>query len=182
MLRYRSQVPEFAAAAVTSRLATVADFPEKGILFRDLTPVLADAASFAAVVENLGDAFAGRFDAVAGVEARGFLLASAVAYRAGTGVIAVRKAGKLPGPVITERYSLEYGEAALEIEPGHLPDGCRVLILDDVLATGGSVNATARLLRRAGCTIAGVGVVLELAGLGGRARLEGFGLHSILSL
>ena len=151
-------------------------------MFRDLTPVLADAAAFAAVIDNLGDAFAGRFDAVAGVEARGFLLASAVAYRAGTGVIAVRKAGKLPGPVITERYSLEYGEAALEIEPGHMASGCRVLILDDVLATGGSVNATARLLRRAGCEIAGVGVVLELADLGGRARLDGFQLHSILSL
>jgi len=167
---------------VTSRLATVADFPEKGILFRDLTPVLADASSFAAVVENLGDAFAGRFDAVAGVEARGFLLASAVAYRAGTGVIAVRKAGKLPGPVITEQYSLEYGDAALEIEPEHVPAGRRVLILDDVLATGGSVNATASLLQRAGCSVTGVGVVLELNGLGGRESLAGFELHSILAL
>ncbi|MHA6668689.1 adenine phosphoribosyltransferase [Homoserinimonas sp. A447] len=175
-------MPESAASAVTSRLSTVPDFPEKGVLFRDLTPVLADARSFAAVVDNLGDAFAGQFDAVAGVEARGFLLASAVAYRAGTGVIAVRKAGKLPGPVITERYSLEYGEAALEIEPGHVPTGCRVLILDDVLATGGSVNATARLLQRADCTIAGVGVVLELEGLGGRERVGDLRLHSILSL
>lgn len=175
-------MPESAAAAVTSRLATVPDFPEEGILFRDLTPVLADASGFAAVIENLGDAFAGRFDAVAGIEARGFLLASAVAYRAGTGVIAVRKAGKLPGPVITEEYSLEYGSAALEIEPDYLPAGCRVLILDDVLATGGSVDATARLLQRAGCTVAGVGVVLELDGLGGRARLEGFELHTILTI
>ena len=181
-LRYRCGVPESAAAAVTSRLATVPDFPEKGILFRDLTPVLADASSFAAVIENLGDAFAGRFDAVAGVEARGFLLASAVAYRAGTGVIAVRKAGKLPGPVIAEEYSLEYGSAALEIEPDHVPAGYRVLILDDVLATGGSVGATARLLQRAGCTVAGVGVVLELDGLGGRPRLEAFELHAILTL
>jgi adenine phosphoribosyltransferase len=175
-------VPDSAADRVTSLLATVPDFPEAGILFRDLTPVLADASSFATVIENLGDAFAGKFDAVAGIEARGFLLASAVAYRAGTGVIAVRKAGKLPGPVLTERYSLEYGEAALEIEPDHLPDGCRVLILDDVLATGGSVNATARLLKRAGCRIAGVGVVLELADLGGRARLDDLRLHSILKL
>lgn len=175
-------MPESAAAAVTSRLATVLDFPQKGILFRDLTPVLADAASFAAVVENLGDAFVGRFDAVAGVEARGFLLASAVAYRAGTGVIAVRKAGKLPGPVLTEHYSLEYGDAALEIEPDHVPAGSRVLILDDVLATGGSVAATERLLRRAGCHIAGVGVVLELEGLGGRARLRELELHSIVRL
>lgn len=165
-----------------SRLSTVPDFPEQGILFRDLTPVLADAFSFASVIENLGDTFAGRFDAVAGIEARGFLLASAVAYRAGTGVVAVRKAGKLPGPVITEQYSLEYGSAALEIEPEHVPSGHRVLILDDVLATGGSVNATARLLDRAGCTVAGVGVVLELDGLGGRARLEGLQLHSILTL
>jgi adenine phosphoribosyltransferase len=165
-----------------SRLATVADFPEKGILFRDLTPVLADASSFASVVENLGDAFAGRFDAVAGVEARGFLLASAVAYRAGTGVIAVRKAGKLPGPVMTEQYSREYGAATLEIEPEHVPVGGRVLILDDVLATGGSVGATASLLQRAGCTVAGVGVVLELEALHGRANLERFDVHAILSL
>lgn len=175
-------MPDSAADRVTSLLATVPDFPEAGILFRDLTPVLADASSFAAVIENLGDAFAGKFDAVAGIEARGFLLASAVAYRAGTGVIAVRKAGKLPGPVITEEYSLEYGSAALEIEPDHLPAGCRVLILDDVLATGGSVDATARLLQRAGCTVAGVGVVLELDGLGGKARLHEFGLHAILSV
>jgi adenine phosphoribosyltransferase len=166
---------------VTSLLATVPDFPKPGIMFRDLTPVLADAEGFRAVVDTLGDRFAGRFDAVAGVEARGFLLASAVAYRAGTGVLAVRKAGKLPGPVLTEHYSLEYGDAALEVEPVHMPDGCRVLILDDVLATGGSVNATARLLRRAGCVIAGVGVVLELAELGGRSRLDDVELHSILS-
>ena len=183
MLRYRSQVPDSpAASAVTSLLATVPDFPTPGILFRDLTPVLADAHGFAAVIDHLGDTFADRFDAVAGVEARGFLLASAVAYRAGVGVIAVRKAGKLPGDVLTESYSLEYGDAALEIEPGHLPAGSRVLILDDVLATGGSVNATARLLRRAGCAIAGVGVVLELADLGGRDRLDGMELHSILSV
>lgn len=163
-------------------MATIPDFPTPGILFRDLTPVLADAEGFAAVIDDLGNAFAGGFDAVAGVEARGFLLASAVAYRAGVGVIAVRKAGKLPGPVLTEHYSLEYGDAALEIEPGHLPDGSRVLILDDVLATGGSVNATARLLRRAGARIAGVGIVLELAALGGRARLDDLDLHSIISL
>ena len=170
------------AALVTSLLATVPDFPSPGILFRDLTPVLADSAGFASVIDNLGDAFAGRFDAVAGVEARGFLLASAVAYRAGTGVLAVRKAGKLPGPVLREHYSLEYGDAALEVEPGHMPPGCRVLILDDVLATGGSINATGRLLSRSGCTIAGVGVVLELADLGGRSRLGELALHSILSL
>src|SRR5690554_6527025 len=101
-------------------MATIPDFPSQGILFRDLTPVLADRYGFAAVIDELGDAFAGRFDAVAGVEARGFLLASAIAYRAGTGLIAVRKAGKLPGPVLTEQYSLEYGDAALEIEPGHV--------------------------------------------------------------
>jgi adenine phosphoribosyltransferase len=163
-------------------MATVADFPTPGIQFRDLTPVFADAAGFAAVIEELGDRFQGSFDAVAGVEARGFLLASAIAYRARVGVIAVRKAGKLPGPVLTEHYSLEYGDAALEVEPGHLAEGTRVLIVDDVLATGGSVNAAARLLRRAGCSITGVGIVLELAELGGRAALEGLDLHSITAI
>lgn len=165
-----------------SLLATVPDFPEPGVQFRDLTPVLADAHGFRAVIDELGDAFAGRFDAVAGVEARGFMLASAVAYRAGVGVIAVRKAGKLPGRVITEHYTLEYGEAALEVEPDHIAQGQRVLILDDVLATGGSVGATAALLRRAGCTIAGAGVVLELDGLGGRAKLADLDLHAIVTI
>ncbi len=144
-------------------------------------PQTSAAAAVTSLIE-LGDTFSGRFDAVAGVEARGFLLASAIAYRAGTGLIAVRKAGKLPGPVLTEHYSLEYGDSALEVEPGYLKEGSRVLIVDDVLATGGSVNATARLLTRAGCSVAGVGIVLELADFGGRSAIEALALHSIVTI
>jgi adenine phosphoribosyltransferase len=162
------------AAELVDRLtAVVPDFPEPGILFRDLTPTLADAEALRAVTDELVGAFAGRFDLVAGIEARGFLLAAAAAYAAGTGVVTVRKAGKLPPETLTEHYELEYGRASLEVRAGQLAAGTRVLVLDDVLATGGTVDATCTLLERAGAHVTGVGVVLELAGLGGRDRLAG---------
>ena len=160
-----------AAASVRSLLADYPDFPLPGILFRDLTPVFADGDAFRSVIDDLLFPFEGLFDAVAGIEARGFLLASAAAYATGTGVVAIRKSGKLPGRVLTERYGLEYANDALEIAPGTLPAGTRVLLLDDVLATGGSLNAAARLLEQAGCALAGIGVVLELGELGGRDTL-----------
>ena len=162
------------AAELVDRLtAVVPDFPEPGILFRDLTPTLADAEALRAVTDELVGAFAGRFDLVAGIEARGFLLAAAAAYASGTGVVTVRKAGKLPPETLTEHYELEYGRASLEVRAGQLAAGTRVLVLDDVLATGGTVDATCTLLERAGAHVTGVGVVLELDGLGGRARLAG---------
>lgn len=152
-------------------LVTVPDFPEPGILFRDVAPVFADADAFRSVVDELHARFAGRYDVVAGVEARGFVLAAAVAYASGVGMLVVRKAGKLPGPVLTETYDLEYGSASLELEPDGIPPGSRVLIVDDVLATGGTLTAAARLVERAGYSVAGFGVIFELAGLGGRALL-----------
>ena len=162
------------AAELVDRLTLVVpDFPEPGILFRDLTPTLADAAALRAITDELVGRFAGAFDLVAGIEARGFLLAAAAAYAAGTGVVAVRKAGKLPPATLVEHYELEYGAAALEIRADQLAPGTRVLVLDDVLATGGTVDATCTLLERAGAQVAGVGVVLELTGLGGRERLAG---------
>jgi adenine phosphoribosyltransferase len=163
-------------------LVSVPDFPEPGILFRDLAPVFADGTAFRALVDDLAEHFAGGFDAVAGVEARGFVLAAAVAYAAGAGVLVVRKAGKLPGVVLSETYALEYGSASLELEPNRLPAGSRVLVLDDVLATGGTLSASARLISRAGYEIAGFGVVLELEALGGRARLAGSPVYSIAAL
>ncbi|MDQ0745702.1 adenine phosphoribosyltransferase [Clavibacter sp. B3I6] len=166
---------------VRSLLLTVPDFPQPGILFRDLTPVLADGPALRAVVDDLVAA-GGPVDAVAGVEARGFLLAAAAAYASGVGTLAVRKAGKLPGEVLRESYDLEYGDAAIELHPGQLPVGSRVLLLDDVLATGGTLEAAARLLERAGYEVAGIGVVLELEGLGGRARLAGRDVHAIIAL
>ncbi|RLP74727.1 adenine phosphoribosyltransferase [Mycetocola tolaasinivorans] len=170
-----------AADLVLAHSVTIPDFPKPGILFRDLTPVFSNADAFHAVIDEFAQHFAGQFDAVAGVEARGFLLSSALAYATHTPLIAVRKAGKLPGEVIREDYQLEYGTASLELRPGQLPAGSRVLILDDVLATGGSCNASARLIERAGYTVAGFGLVLELAGMTGRERLAGYPLHAIMS-
>ena len=168
-----------AAADLVDRLThVIADFPEPGVLFRDLTPTLADATALQAITDELVGAF-DSFDLVAGIEARGFLLAAAAAYASGTGVVAVRKAGKLPPRTLVERYELEYGAAALEIRADQLVLGTRVLVLDDVLATGGTIEATCTLLERAGAVVAGVGVVLELSDLGGRQRLEGRELHAI---
>jgi adenine phosphoribosyltransferase len=162
------------AATLIARLtAVVPDFPSPGVLFRDLTPTLADAAALKAITDELVAGFAGRFDVVAGIEARGFLLAAAAAYASGSGVLAVRKGGKLPPETLSVAYDLEYGSAELEVRPGHIPVGTRVLVLDDVLATGGTVAATCDLLERAGAVVAGIGVVIELTGLGGRARLPG---------
>ncbi len=171
-----------AADYVRSLMASYADFPQPGILFRDLNPVFANAGAFRAVIDEFVDQYRGRFDAVAGIEARGFLLAAAVGYAADGAVLAVRKGGKLPGTVLSEEYDLEYGSARLELEVGQLAAGSRVLILDDVLATGGTIAATSLLLERAGYTVAGVGVVLELTDLAGRNRLGDIAVHAIVSI
>jgi adenine phosphoribosyltransferase len=159
------------AAAMVERLTTVVpDFPKTGVMFRDVTPVFADPAAFGAVC----DALAGPFEdieAVAGIEARGFALAGGIAARLGVGVLTVRKAGKLPGEVLSEQYALEYGEAELELRPGQLASGTRVLVVDDVLATGGTALATVTLLERAGYAPVGFAALLELDGLEGRHRL-----------
>lgn len=162
--------------------ATVPDYPKPGIVFKDLTPAFADAEGLRAIVDAIVAPFAGEFDLVAGIEARGFLLASAAAYATGTGVLTVRKAGKLPRETFTEEYALEYGTAALEVHTTDIPDGARVLVLDDVLATGGTVGAAVRLVNRCGGTVVGVGVVLELEALGGRGALAGQRVHSLQRL
>jgi adenine phosphoribosyltransferase len=177
-----SGVASAARDAIDRLCAVVPDFPSPGILFRDLTPVFSDAAAFRAVVDAVTEPFDARFDVVAGVEARGFLLAAAVAYATGTGVVAVRKAGKLPRPVYRESYDLEYGQAALEIHQDDLPAGTRVLVLDDVLATGGTLVAACALLEKAGAAVVGCGVVLELGSLGGRAGLAGRTVHSLATV
>ena len=170
-----------ARARVEARIAVIPDFPEPGVQFRDLTPVFADGPAFHALAEALTAPFAGRFDYLAGVEARGFLLAGAASALCGAGLLPVRKAGKLPRAVLTEHYSLEYGTAALEVHEGELPPGSRVLIVDDVLATGGTVGAAARLVERAGWHVAGISVAIELPELGGRARLgDRYEIYSLL--
>lgn len=168
-----------AAEIIASLTRQVADFPEPGIAFKDLTPVFADAAGLAVVTDALAQVAAGA-DLVAGIDARGFLLAGAVAGRLGVGALAVRKGGKLPPPVLSERYALEYGNAVLEIPAEGIElTGRRVVILDDVLATGGTLAATQRLLSRAGAEVVAAAVVLELAGIGGRGALAPLRLHSL---
>jgi len=160
------------AAVIASLTREVPDFPEPGIQFKDLTPLLADARGLATVTSALA-AIAEGSDLVAGIDARGFLLGAAVATKLGTGVLAVRKGGKLPPPVHSESYSLEYGTATLEV-PAEGIDlaGRKILIIDDVLATGGTIAATARLLDKAGAVVTGAAVMLELSALGGRERLQ----------
>ncbi len=167
-------------AALESHIALVPDFPEPGILFRDLTPVFTRAELFRGMVDAMVEPFAGRYDAFAGIEARGFLLAGAASMRTDAGVLAVRKAGKLPRATLAESYALEYGEARLEVHADELDPGARVLVLDDVLATGGTAAATCALVERAGWEVAGVAVVLELEALGGRSALGGRDVFSLL--
>jgi adenine phosphoribosyltransferase len=171
-----------AAVLIEKLTATVADFPKPGILFRDLTPVFADGPALRVVTDALVEPFRGSVDAVAGVEARGFVLAAAAAYALGVGVLIIRKPGKLPRPHLSQSYDLEYGSATLEVQPDDLPAGSRILVLDDLLATGGTLAASVDLVERAGWTVAGVSVVLELADLNGRSALEGFVVRSLLAV
>ena len=171
-----------AAQYVSDLTEIVPDFPKPGISFRDLTPVFADGAALRSITDALAEPFAGRIDAIAGVEARGFVLAAAAAYAMGVGVLIVRKPGKLPQAVLSQGYDLEYGSTTLEVQPNTLPAGSRVLVLDDVLATGGTLAATTSLIERAGWSVAGVSVVLELTALAGRAALPGREIRSLLAV
>ena len=160
----------------------IPDFPQPGVVFKDITPLLASGAGLAWCVEALSDAFADRsVDKVIGVEARGFIVAAPVAVRLGAGFIPVRKAGKLPWQVNVENYELEYRVDSLEIHPDSIETGERVLIIDDVLATGGTAAATARLARALGAEVAGFGCIIELSFLAGRGKLHDLEIVSLLS-
>ncbi len=167
--------------ALRSFVREINDYPTEGVTFRDITPLLGDAGAFAAAVNGLVDDFAGSsVDRVVGVEARGFIFASAVAYRIGAGFVPVRKPGKLPWAVVREEYDLEYGSDKLEIHRDAIHPGERILIIDDVLATGGTASATARLVETLGGVIAGLGFVIEIDDLGGRARMGERQVKSLL--
>jgi adenine phosphoribosyltransferase len=178
---------------IASVAVDVPDFPEPGVLFRDLTPVFSDGAVFRRVVDALTEpaeidpraaALGGvdggpGFDLVAGVEARGFLLAAAVALDAGTGVVPIRKAGKLPRERVSAEYTLEYGTATLELHTDAIRPGQRVLLVDDVLATGGTLQAAISLIEQLGGLLTAVAVVIELPVLGGRQRIAPHPVHAL---
>lgn len=160
----------------------VPDFPQPGVVFKDIAPLLADGPAFGAVVDALAQHYTGRVDAVAGVEARGFALAAPLAIALGVGFVPVRKAGKLPGATVAATYDLEYGAAAIEVQVDAFTPGQRVVVMDDVLATGGTAQAACDLVERAGAEVVEMAVLLELSFLAGRERLAGRVLHTLLTV
>ena len=176
-----SALPSELTRLVLDNLREVPDFPQPGVLFRDITPLLADGRAFATFIEGLAVHYAGRVDAVAGLESRGFILAAPLAVRLGTGMLTVRKGGKLPGPVIGVDYALEYGTARMEVRPDTVVPGQRVLVIDDVLATGGTAAASIELLERAGARVEAICHLLELAGLGDGEKLTGRAIDAVVT-
>ncbi len=169
------------AEIVQANIREIPDYPSPGVLFRDITPLLANGAAFGALIDALAEHYEGRVDAVAGLESRGFILAAPLALHLGVGMITVRKAGKLPGPVIGVDYALEYGTARMELRPDTIHAGQRVLVIDDVLATGGTARASVDLVERAGGEVIGLAMLMELLELNGRSRLEGYDVESVLA-
>jgi adenine phosphoribosyltransferase len=160
----------------------VPDFPKPGIIFKDVTPLWADASAFRFSIDAIADHYAGvEIDRVVGIEARGFILAAPVAYRFGAGFVPVRKPGKLPAEIATESYELEYGTDTLEVHRDGILAGQRVLVVDDVLATGGTAAATIRLVEGLGGSVIGLGFLLELGFLRGRERLTDYELVSLIT-
>jgi adenine phosphoribosyltransferase len=167
---------------VKDYIRTIVDFPHEGILFRDVTTLFADPRGFRMAVDQLLAPWAGaRIDKVAGLEARGFILGGAVAHQLSTGFVPIRKKGKLPAATIAEAYTLEYGEAVMEVHADAIAPGETVLLVDDLLATGGTAEAGIRLIERLGGRIAGCAFVVDLPDLGGRARLRALG-HAVHAL
>ena len=162
---------------VKDYIRTIADFPHEGIMFRDVTTLFADARGFRMAIDQLLNPYAGmRIDKVVGLEARGFILGGAIAHQLSVGFVPIRKKGKLPGAVISQAYTLEYGEAVMEVHDDALQPGEKVLIVDDLLATGGTCEAGIRLCERLGAEIVGCAFVIDLPDLGGRALLEKLGM------
>ncbi|MCI7551906.1 MAG: adenine phosphoribosyltransferase [Arcanobacterium sp.] len=163
--------PQDIVDLVESHVREVSDFPAPGVLFRDITPLIADAHGFKSLITILAERYRGKVDAVAGLESRGFILGAPLALALNVGMLTVRKAGRLPGPVVGVDYDLEYGSARMELQPFTVEDGMRVLVIDDVLATGGTAGAAFDLIKQAGGEPVGLCVLLELVDLGGRERL-----------
>lgn len=168
-----------------SHIRTIPGFPAASITFRDFIPAMTDPKAFSILISSLQKALPvdpADFDYVGGLEARGFLVGAPLAFSLGKGFIAFRKAGKLPPPTLKREYDLEYGKAAVEIEKDILPEGARVLIVDDLIATGGTANAAAQLVEDAGAKVAGFAFVMELDGLDGRGQLEGYPTSALMGM
>jgi len=173
---------ELLGARVKDLVRDIPDFPRPGVVFKDITPLLADAHGFAMCIDALANRFSGEgVDKVIGIEARGFIIASPVAYRLAAGFVPVRKQGKLPSAVYSDTYDLEYGSDTLEVHKDSLERGERVLLLDDVLATGGTAAAARRLVDKLGAHTVGFGCVLELGFLGGRHKLPDLDIEALVS-
>jgi adenine phosphoribosyltransferase len=171
------------AEVIAGHVIDVPDFPKPGIVFKDLSPLFADGPAFRTVVDAVVQRYGSSgFDVVAGIEARGFLLAAALSYATGAGVVPIRKQGKLPRRTLSASYELEYGQATLEIHEDAFLTGQRVLLVDDVLATGGTARAGVELIEHAGGAVAGVTVILELSFLAGRDAVAGYPLHALLTV
>lgn len=177
----RYSFPRETVALVESNLREVQDFPAPGVVFRDITPLIANPEGFQSLINILADRYRGKVDAVAGLESRGFILAAPLAIALGVGMVTVRKAGRLPGPVVGVDYDLQYGSARMELQPFTVEDGQRVLILDDVLATGGTADAAFDLIEQSGGVPVGLCVLIELADLGGRTKLADRDVEAILT-
>ena len=163
---------------VQDYIRTIPEFPKPGIMFRDVSTLFGDARGFRMAVDQMLHGFAGRpIDKVAGLEARGFILGGAIAHQLSVGFVPIRKAGKLPGSVISQSYTLEYGEAVVELHDDAIEAGERILLVDDLLATGGTAEAGVRLIERLGGQIVGCSFVVDLSELGGNARLTALGLE-----
>ncbi len=165
------------AKSVKDYIRTIVDFPHEGILFRDVTTLFADPRGFRICVDQLLEPYAGlRIDKVAGLEARGFILGGAVAHQLSTGFVPIRKKGKLPGQTISQAYKLEYGDAVVEVHDDAMQPGEKILLVDDLLATGGTAEAGIKLIERLGAQVIGCAFVVDLPELGGRAKLEALGM------
>jgi len=168
---------------IADNVRDIPDFPHAGVVFKDITPLLASPAAFAATIGHLSDWIkASGAELVVGIEARGFVLAAPGAIDAGLGFVPLRKPGKLPGATLSQAYALEYGEAALEMQQDAIPPGTGVVVVDDVLATGGTAVAAVKLIERAGAKVLGISCLIEISALGGRAQLVGYRLDTMLTV
>ncbi|MGN0181304.1 MAG: adenine phosphoribosyltransferase [Candidatus Ornithomonoglobus sp.] len=166
---------------VEDYITSIPDFPEKGIIFRDITSVFQNANGLKLAIDGIIDLVKElEFDVVAGTESRGFLLGAPVAYALGKGFVLVRKKGKLPRETVSKTYSLEYGTAEIEIHKDAIKPGERVLLVDDLIATGGTIRAAAELIKELGGSVSGMAFLIELAGLNGRKKLEGYDVRSVI--